>query len=264
DTAEAVLPAFLDPLLDYLYEALPPSIYNAVLQILAYAFSFFASMYTVIKDLATSPPSEWDAHVLLPPLVTLLAAYLALLSIYRTTGWMFRTTFWFVKWGVVISLLAAGSGWMLGNAYANGDIDIAGLFAGTGVLPALGGIIMHMLSGEGEGDGSKSSSSATKSSRSRPRKERGQRPKAWESWDKQHEWQYSEDAAAQEGGDENSASVQSVIGKIIGTVERNVKEGDWWEAGKHAADDSDERTEGEGKGADDDDGSSTSRRRRSK
>ncbi|KAF9241646.1 hypothetical protein BU15DRAFT_87217 [Melanogaster broomeanus] len=81
DPSDMQLPAFLDPLLDYLSEHLPPELYS---------------------------------------FLTFLAAYFALLSLYRTTSWMFRTTFWCLKWGAILAALAAGAGWYMGNQDAGG------------------------------------------------------------------------------------------------------------------------------------------------
>jgi len=76
-------------------------------------------------------------------LITLLAAYLALVSIYRTTSWMVRTTVWMMKWGAILSALAAGAGWMMGNQYAGGNN--VGRGQGGGIMPNINGMFTRLL-----------------------------------------------------------------------------------------------------------------------
>src|SRR5882762_8101257 len=120
DPADIPLPAFLDPLLDYLSSRLPPPLFSFLLSLLSHALALFTSLLNLIFTVVSTKPADWDAQTLLPPLITLLAAYLALVSIYRTTSWMVRTTVWMMKWGAILSALAAGAGWMMGNQYAGG------------------------------------------------------------------------------------------------------------------------------------------------
>jgi hypothetical protein len=82
------LPAFLDPVFDWLATKLPPQIVDSVLVPgLTHVYTLGHSLYDVAVYLTSSHPSTWDATKILPPLITLLGAYLAILSFYRTTGW---------------------------------------------------------------------------------------------------------------------------------------------------------------------------------
>lgn len=229
------IPGFLDPILDNLASALPPTIYDTVVSLLSYSISFSTSLLHLIKELVTSNPSTWDAQVILPPLITVLGAYLALVSFYRTTGWMIRTAFTFVKWGTILSLLAAGAGYFMGNANANGGNGVGGQGQGSGIVPTIGGLILDMLNGQNQ-NAAGGARTRRPSSRSRTQKQqKAPRPKAWDSWDKHEQWQYDENAqnGQNEGGD---SGTQQIMGQIFGAMGRAVREGGWWEAAKDAVD----------------------------
>ncbi|KZT72157.1 hypothetical protein DAEQUDRAFT_723328 [Daedalea quercina L-15889] len=246
------IPGFLDPLLDHLSSALPPSVYDVVISVLSYSISFCTSLFYLLKALASSHPASWDTQTVLPPLIMVLSAYLALVSFYRTTGWMIRTTFAFVKWGTIISALAAGAGYMMANANANGE---NGVGRGSGIVPTVGGMILDMLNGQ---DGNVAGGARTSRTSSRPRAQRQKapRPKPWESWDQHQEWQYKENA--QNEGDHGDSSTSQIMGQIFGTVGRAVREGGWWEAAKQAVDNAlQERDDG----ADGETGAGTAKRR---
>ncbi|EPT04961.1 hypothetical protein FOMPIDRAFT_1139845 [Fomitopsis schrenkii] len=217
------IPGFLYPLLDHLASALPPTIYDTVVSLLSYSISFTTSLFHLLKALVTSNFSTWDAQAILPPLITVLGAYLALVSFYRTTGWMIRTTFAFVKWGTLISLLAAGAGYFMGSA--NGGNGVGGQGQGSGIVPTIGGMILDMLNGQ----------SQNAAGGARTQKRQAPRPKAWESWDKHEQWQYDENTrnGQSEGGD---SATQQIMGQIFGAVGRAVRDGGWWEATKNAVD----------------------------
>ncbi|KAH9948986.1 hypothetical protein B0H21DRAFT_197783 [Amylocystis lapponica] len=235
DPANLPLPAILEQGLAYLSSVLPPTAYNAIVTVLSHSIALLTSLFTLGGTFFSS--SSWDAQTIIPPLITLLAAYLALVSFYRTTGWMIRTTFWFVKWGTILSTLVAGVGWMLGNAHANGENGLGGLFAGAGLVPVIGGFLLDMLNGQGQnaaGGQRSGSSSRSRASRSRPKTT--PRPKAWESWDKHRDWQYKEDAQRQGDGGGLGAEVQKIIRDMMGTTGQAISEGRWWEAAKGAMD----------------------------
>lgn len=216
------IPGFLEPLLGHLASALPPTIYDTVVSLLSYSISFATSVFHLLTTLVISNSSTWDAQTILPPLITVLGAYLALVSFYRTTGWMIRTTFAFVKWGTLLSLLAAGAGYFMGNANANGGNGVGG--QGSGIVPVIGGMILDMLNGQGQ--------NAAGGARSQKQK-KAPRPKSWESWDKHEQWQYKENAQNGQGGD---SGTQQIMGQIFGAAGRAVREGGWWEAAKSAVD----------------------------
>ncbi|KII92494.1 hypothetical protein PLICRDRAFT_37265 [Plicaturopsis crispa FD-325 SS-3] len=214
--ADIPLPQFLDPVLDYLSANLPPSLYSFLLTLLSHALALFTALFNLLISLASSHPSEWDLQTVLPPLISFLAAYLALVSLYRTTSWMFRTAVFFVKWGTIIAALAAGAGWYMGTNGGNG----VGRGAGGGLASGLGGLFMDMMNGQGQNNPrARSQSSRT---REKPR------PKPWESFQTHQDWQYQENDDVDEGGN----GAQKILGDLMGVM----REGGWWEAAKSFVD----------------------------
>ena len=241
---EAVLPELLDPLLDYLSSNLPPQIYSVFESLLYYLYTLAASAVQAGVTIVKTPPASWDAQKILPPLITLLASYLALLSFYRTTGWMIRTAFAFVKWGFLLSALGAAAGYFLANANIGGDVGAIGAF-GAGIVSSLGAMILAVLNGDSTN--SASSASSKKSTRTRAgQRQHKQKPNAWDSWDRHREWQYSEHAGQGAGQGEG---VQEVIGNILGTAGKAVRESGWWEAAKAAVDEFTKNTPEDGSSA---------------
>lgn len=100
-----LLPGFIDPVLAYVESALPPHVYTILITICSHVVALTSAL---LSFLATSP-STWTAQTLIPPVITILAAYLALSSLYRTI----RFTFWFIKWGTVLAALFGGIGWVM-------------------------------------------------------------------------------------------------------------------------------------------------------
>ncbi|KAH9961502.1 hypothetical protein BC827DRAFT_1131672 [Russula dissimulans] len=161
------LPPFLDPLFSYLSSCLPLPVTNALLTVLAHGLAFFNALIGLGSALISSKPSDWDAQKIVPPLITLLAAYLALASALRTAMWFVRTATWLVKWGIVTAAVSAALAWLLGAA--NG---------GGGIMP---GLIAMVSDKPGQDAGSRSSSQRARS-----------RPQAWDSFDEHWEWQFEE------------------------------------------------------------------------
>jgi len=232
----------LDPLFDYLSYYLPPTVLTLLESLIANTFTFAVSLFNLFLTLIANSPSRWDAEKILPPLITLLLAYLALLSFYRTTKWMVSIVFAFMKWGFLLSMLAGGAGYLLANAHNNdGGGGLRDWFTGAGILPTVGGMIYSILTGNGSGNNPQSgggrrrrggtsgaSSYNTRSSSSRPTRSR---PNAWDTWDRHQQWQYNQDAA--QGRDDGGAGdIQKIIGDILGTAGRYVKDSGIWEAAK--------------------------------
>ena len=96
----------LEPLLGFPSSVLPPAAFSIVQPLVTYSLAFLSALFHFVSSIASA--QGWDSQKILPPLITLLMAYLALVSFYRTTGWMIRTAFWFVKWGGILAALAAG------------------------------------------------------------------------------------------------------------------------------------------------------------
>ena len=225
------LPELFDPLLDFLASKLPPQLYDITESLLTHTYSFASSLFVLIRTLISNSPVQLDAQKILPPLITLLAAYLALVSFYRTAGWMIRLTFAFVKWGFILSTLGAAAGYFLANANVDGAGNGLAAALGGGLLPALGGVLLGMFNPDQQ-------DAAARNRRSRPRTgaagrsgtQRSSRPKAYDSWDQHKDWQYKEQAYHQGGAD--GANVQ----KILGDIGRAVQESGWWDAAKGAMD----------------------------
>ncbi|KAJ8468919.1 hypothetical protein ONZ45_g17065 [Pleurotus djamor] len=249
------LPAFLDPVLDALFDRLPEPIYNLFIHFLAHALALFTALLSMLGTLLRTNPTEWDTQTILPPLITLLSAYLALVTLYRTTGWVFRTVFFFVKWGTIFAALGAAAGWyMAGAANANANGNGVGTF---GLAASLGSFVLDILNGQNQnaagGTRSRSGNSRRSKARSQKQDQRKERPKPWESFDKHRNWQFQEDNK-QGGGDAGYDDAQQVIGNIVGAAAKVVKES-WWEVAKNMA--------GATDGAPDDDGRKNKRASRS-
>jgi len=242
--ADVPLPTLIELLLDYLYDALPSTVYALVDTLVHHVWGFTCAVVTAAIAVFSSTPVYWDAEKILPPIITLLAAYLALVSFYRTTGWMIRTAFAFVKWGFILTTLGAAAGYILANGAHGAAGDGIAVFGG-GVLPMIGGFLLGLLNG----DNKKTSSSRSRASSGRRPKSQTKsqsRPKAWESWDQHRDWQYS--ANANEGRDA-AAEVQKVVREVLGTAGKAVTESGWWEAAKGVVNDFKTQAEEANKGS---------------
>src|ERR1700755_3405051 len=80
DPLQIPVPEFLRPLFSYISSCLPPPVSNALLILIAHGLAFFNALLGLGTALISSKPSDWDAQRIIPPLITLLAAYLALAS----------------------------------------------------------------------------------------------------------------------------------------------------------------------------------------
>ncbi|KAG1816016.1 uncharacterized protein BJ212DRAFT_1356052 [Suillus subaureus] len=215
DPADIPLPAFLDPLLGFLAEQLPPPLYSFLLSFLSHSLALFTALLSLISSLIASKPWQWDAQTIIPPLISFLAAYLALVSLYRTTSWMVRTTIWFIKWGTILGTLTAGLGWYMGQS-AGGN---------TSIISSLGGFIWDVLN-----EPAQSTSSTQRSSRSpktRTQHKSNDRPRSWESFEKHKQWQYQERDGNQEGND-----AQKIMSNIAKAANRLLAEGGWWDVAR--------------------------------
>jgi hypothetical protein len=226
------LPELLDPVLDYLAAVLPPPFYSTFETLLAHAYTLATSLSALVLSLSKSiidsrggplmdRLEDWwdslDATVILPPLITLLAAYLALVSFYRTSKWMIRTMFAFVKWGFILTTLGTAAGWYLANANVGGaEAGGANGVGALGVFQTVGGLVNEFL----EGHQAQQQHRASRS-KSNTRSKTKARPKAYDAWDKHQDWQYSEQQV--EGGEGSAfAEVQKVVGSML------MGDGGWW------------------------------------
>lgn len=207
------LPAVLNPLLDYLDDHLPPELYSFIHAFLSHTLALLATFISLVSSFLASKPWEWDAQTIIPPLISFLAAYLALVSLYRTTSWIFRTTFWFIKWGTIFAVLAASAGWYMGNHDANGG--------GRDLVSSLGAVLLSVLNGGGRaGAGARFPEATPRTSK--------HRAKPWESFE--NRWQYREDNPTQA----RDSDAQQIMSDIVAAGNRILSEGGWWDAAKSA------------------------------
>jgi len=100
----------VEPWFRLLQSVVPPQIYSLITTSLSYALKLLNTSFSIIA--ATSPLSA--PNTIIPALLTIFCAYLALSSLYRTV--MFA--FWFVKWGIILSALFTFAGWVNSGAPA--------------------------------------------------------------------------------------------------------------------------------------------------
>ncbi|KIK67038.1 hypothetical protein GYMLUDRAFT_37069 [Collybiopsis luxurians FD-317 M1] len=203
--ADIPLPVFLDPFLKYLSENLPPPVYSVLISFLSHGLALMSALLTLIYSLIFDS-SNWNAQAILPPLIALFTAYLALVSLYRTTAWMLRTSFWFIKWGTFLAALAGGAGWILGH---DGNA-----LAGRGIANTMAGWALDMINDE--------TNSRRRSSSSGSRQQK--RPKPWESFETHRDWLYKE--KKNEGASDNDIAV--LMETIISGANSLVKDSTWW------------------------------------
>jgi hypothetical protein len=193
------LPEVLDPVLTYLSELLPPPLYSFLLSVLSHCLALFTALISLSKTLLTSKPWEWDTQTILPPLITFLAAWLAIVSIWRTTTWMIRSSVWALKWGVIVGGLVALAGWATGSGQG-------------GVTSSLMGLVLDLINGPGR--------DAAGGSRTRTRS-RVPKPRVWDSFQAHRDWQYQENNVR---GGSGNVEVQKIIGDIVSRVTQD----GWW------------------------------------
>lgn len=199
------LPAILDPILDYLYDVLPPGVYDFMISAAANLLAFGTAAYNVIIYLAGAKPWEWDAQTIIPPLIALLTAYLALLTAWRTVSWMVRSTIWVIKWGTILSVLVGGAGYFAGGGANGGVANGPGANGGAG-FAQMAGAVFDMLRGAGR------RATAGDEEGAKPGRAR---PAAWESFDAHREWQFEEGGERQVEPNPASEEVQKVIDGIM-------------------------------------------------
>jgi hypothetical protein len=211
-------PAFVDPVLEYLRSTLPPPIYNLLLTFLAHSLALLTAFTALFSSLLSTNPWQWDAQTVLPPLISLLAAYLALVSVYRTTTWAIRTSVWFVKWAAIVAVLMGGAGWIVNASNALMSPGAAGL------IPGLRDMVMDMVNGQGRGSTGRSRRSRT--NRKAPQQSR---PKPWDSFERHQEWR------EQQGADQQGDALKYVA-DVVDAASRAVGGSAWWQVVKSVVD----------------------------
>jgi len=115
-----------DALLDILEDYLPPSIYDTIFTLFEYVLMVFTRLnsgfaYFLRGDSSNNQDGYNEAlQALLPPVLSVIAIYFAILSAYHTAASFVRTTVWLVKWGVILGVIAAGTGFFAGRGAGDG------------------------------------------------------------------------------------------------------------------------------------------------
>ncbi len=196
----------LEPLLSYISSCLPQPVYNALLTLVSHGLAFLSALISLGTALISSRPSDWDVQKIIPPLITLLAVYLALSSAVRTATWFVRMTTWLIKWGIITAAVSAATAWV---------------FASGGVVPSLGGMVLDILNGQGQ--------DAAGGPRGSRQGERA-RPQAWESFDQHWEWQFEE---KQWNTADTTSPSQHVQEFVVDALQR-ARDGSWWSIARGA------------------------------
>ena len=192
----------LTSFLDYLSATLPPPLYSFTLTIISHAHTAASAFISLSTSLIVENPSEWRVEAILPPIITILAAYLALASLYRTASWAIRLSLFFLKWGTLIGVAMA----------------IAGYLAGKGkdvVANQSSEAVVNIFSGMFNGG-----TSSKHNRQSKPR--RKDRSKPWHPF---KEWQYQEQPKVPE----TNPSAQQLMNSIVRAAEGALG-GTWWGA----------------------------------
>lgn len=100
----------VEPYLRLLQSVVPPQIYSLITTSFSYGLQLLNTLFNVIS--VTSPLSA--PSTIIPALLTILCAYLALSSLYRTV----KFAFWFAKWGIILGALFSLAGWVNSGALA--------------------------------------------------------------------------------------------------------------------------------------------------
>lgn len=238
DADPDALPAFLDPLLDYLHSVLPPPLDDILTTVISHGFTLARSLFSLGVQLFSSDPSTWDAQTILPALISVLAAYLALLSVYRTTRWMISTSLWFVKWGSILGALFAGTGYFMGNANAGerarGQGPLAGLAnlgfgnvgqgAGGGIARAVGGMVWDAMNGHQDSN-TRTRARSREGAAANAGKRKG-KPGAKDSFRTHEEFRYQEERdyarargapdVDEDADDAGPVDAKKIMGQIVG------------------------------------------------
>ena len=199
---ESTLPNLLEPILSYISSCLPPPVYNALLALVVNGLAFVSALLRFGTALISSRPSDWDVQKIVPPLITLLAAYLAFSSAVRTATWFVRTTTWMIKWGIITAVASVAAGWIYG-----------------GIVPSLAGMALDMLNGYGQ-DAASGPRGTT----------RRTRPQAWESFDQHWEWQFDE----QLGNAADAATPAQHVQQFVTDALQRAKDGGLWSVARGA------------------------------
>jgi hypothetical protein len=218
------LPECFDYILLYIYETLPAPIYSFLINILANSLALFTALRALAISLVSTNPLSWDAQTVLPPLIGVFAAYLALLSLYRTTSWILRTSVWVLKWGTILGALIAGAGWVMGDR-------VDGSIGNYGFVSSVGGFVLDVINGQGQNVvGRLRSKSRIRNSY--PSRSTNKKPKIWESFERHREWENQQNAASTD----ETSNLPQILNDFVGVANRAVGSSGWWSVGGGDAD----------------------------
>ena len=209
------LPDCFDHILLYIYETLPAPLYSFLINILANSLALFTALRTLIISLISSNPLGWNTQTVLPPLIGIFTAYLALLSLYRTTSWILRTSIWILKWSTILGALIAGAGWYMGNR-------MEGTIGDYGYISDVGGFVLGVINGQGQNVAGHSRSRIWNSHRLS--QSRNKKPRIWESFERHREWHSQEKEAITD----EPANLPQIFNDFIGIANRAVEGSRWW------------------------------------
>jgi hypothetical protein len=192
------------PVLEFLSVNLPSPLYVLLLKVLSHSLGAITALTNLCRSLLSSSPANWNAQTLLPPIITILAAYLALASLYRTTSWLIRLIFWFMKWGTLLGIFMGAVGYLMavGNAVGN-----------QGPIPFLGGYAADLFSNQFRHPRS------ARQSNSQSRKAKMKKPAAREAFER-HEAYLRQNQVQQENVYESM--------KMIADAASYVFTSNWW------------------------------------
>jgi len=199
-----VLPPLLTPVFDYLRATLPPPLYSFAISILSHVHTATTAFITLSASLIGENPLDWRAEAILPPIITILAAYLALASLYRTASWAIRLSFFFLKWGTLIGVAMAIVGYLGGQR------------TDALVNQPHGGVANFFSSMFG---------SRTSSKHKRQSHRRKERPKPWHPFKESKEWQFQQQSEVPN----TTPSAQQLMDSIVHAAEGALG-GNWWGA----------------------------------
>lgn len=194
---DSALPPLISSFFDYLRATLPSPLYSFAIGVFAHAYTAATALVTLLTSLIRENPLDWRAEAILPPIITIFVAYLALASLYRTASWAIRLSLFFLKWGTLIGVAMAIAGYLAGQ--------------GTGIAPnqRRGGaadVFSNMFGG-------------TSNHKRQPNHRRKERPKPWQEWEFRHEPPNSQ----------SNVGAQQLMDSIVGAAE-GVLGGKWWSA----------------------------------
>jgi len=121
--------ALSDAFFDFLEDYLPPAIYDIIFTLLDYLLILFTSLNSgfayFLRSAGADPSNGQDGYneaiqALLPPILSVIAIYFAMLSVYHTAASFVRTTVWLVKWGIILGVIAVGTGFFAGRGAGDG------------------------------------------------------------------------------------------------------------------------------------------------